>query len=307
MYKINVLMSTYNGEKYIGEQIDSIMSQKDVDVLLTIRDDGSSDGTVDIIKSYIRRYGDRIRLYTGHNVGYKKSFRRLLKYAAPGMLYAFSDQDDVWMEDKLINAVRLIEDKGSIDKVCLYASGDILTDEKLNRIKLHDVSDMIGSIQSYYSRARLAGCTYVFTEPCLELGKRFADARFPRLAEPDHDFIIGSIALSCGDLIIDDNAYIYHRRMQDSVTSGGNGVLQRLKVEYNLVFGQKGMNYCMAETSLRLCADELKDDARYFFGKISGYKSSLKNKLGLMFDKQLRSGIFLGDMETKLKILLDIY
>ena len=307
MYKINVLMSTYNGELHLREQIESIMEQKDVDVMLTIRDDGSSDGTVDVIRDNIKKYGKRIKLYTGHNIGYRKSFRRLLKYASKANYYAFADQDDVWMDEKLINAVRLIERECQDDEVCLYASSDIVTDEKLNPVGIHDISNMHKSIQGYYSRARLAGCTYVFSPACMDIARRFADVNFPRTADPDHDFIIGSIALSCGRLVLDSNAYIYHRRTNHSVTSGGNGFSQRVKVEYDLTFKRKGMHYVMAETSLRVLGDKLSDEAEAFFKDVINYKKSFKNQLKLLTNSDMKSGVKLGDIETKLKILLNIY
>ena len=97
--KITVLMSTYNGEKYIREQIDSILQQS-MPADIMIRDDGSSDGTVDIIEEYISK-GTPVELIKGENVGVIASFFELIKAAPEEDYYAFSDQDDYWYPEKV--------------------------------------------------------------------------------------------------------------------------------------------------------------------------------------------------------------
>ena len=78
MDKVAVLMSTYNGETYLEEQINSILKQKNIDVELIIRDDGSTDNTVAIIEEYMDIY-DNITFFKGNNKGYANSFLSLLK------------------------------------------------------------------------------------------------------------------------------------------------------------------------------------------------------------------------------------
>ena len=106
---VTVVMSTYNGEKYISEQIDSILKQNCVRVKLYIRDDGSKDNTRQMIEEYAKRY-DNIYYEFGENVGFSKSFLYALKNAPDAQYYAFSDQDDVWSEDKIITTIALIQD-----------------------------------------------------------------------------------------------------------------------------------------------------------------------------------------------------
>lgn len=305
MYKINVLMSTYNGEKYLREQVESIMAQENVLTILTVRDDGSTDGTIRTIKELMREYPDRIRLCRGKNVGYKRSFTKLLDYAEPADFYAFSDQDDVWMPEKLEKAVEMITASGETDGAVLYASSDIVTDEELNQTGFHDVSDMPVNIESFYSRARIAGCTYVFTPKCRKLSALFNHIRFREGAVPDHDFIVGTVALACGKLLVDGNAYIYHRRMRSSATSGGNGIIQRIKVESELVFGRKGVQSSVAGAALELLKGELTPEAEEFLTWVAEYKKGGRRKL--LTDKRMKSGVRLGDLETKIKIILGNY
>ena len=77
MEKVCVLMSTYNGEKYLREQIDSILNQENVEVDILIRDDGSTDNTLNILKEYIKKHKN-INYYTGANLRSAKSFMNLL-------------------------------------------------------------------------------------------------------------------------------------------------------------------------------------------------------------------------------------
>ncbi|CUW09029.1 glycosyltransferase [Leuconostoc gasicomitatum] len=104
MDKVQVLMSTYNGADYIGEQIESIFTQNSKNVNFTIslliRDDGSSDETISIIKNYSSLYP--IKLITDEmSLGFKNSFFKLIDEAENADFYFFSDQDDIWKENKV--------------------------------------------------------------------------------------------------------------------------------------------------------------------------------------------------------------
>ena len=104
--KVLVLMSTYNGEQYLQQQIDSIITQKNVDVELLVRDDGSTDKTIDILKDYQQK--GLLSYYAGENLKPQLSFLHLLRHAPECKYYAFADQDDVWLEDKLSSGIEAI-------------------------------------------------------------------------------------------------------------------------------------------------------------------------------------------------------
>ena len=94
-----VICSTFNGQKYLKEQIDSLFHQSYKDFKLLFRDDGSSDKTLEILKSY-----DIELLPSNENIGVKSSFETLLKYAfenSDAKYFMFCDQDDVWNNDKI--------------------------------------------------------------------------------------------------------------------------------------------------------------------------------------------------------------
>jgi len=102
MSKISICMATYNGEKYLKEQIDSILAQSNQEWELLIRDDGSHDNTVSIIKDYVGKYSNKISLIEGDKsyLGASLNFGQLLEYAN-GEYIMFSDQDDVWLPNKI--------------------------------------------------------------------------------------------------------------------------------------------------------------------------------------------------------------
>ena len=108
---IDILMATYNGEKYIEEQIISILKQSVCDWNLIIQDDCSNDKTVDIIKKYAERYPDKIKYYLRkHQSGSAyKNFFSMIKYSNAEYVM-FADQDDVWKEDKIEKQVSFLEE-----------------------------------------------------------------------------------------------------------------------------------------------------------------------------------------------------
>lgn len=97
---IAVLMSTYNGERYLSVQIDSILQQSCQDFTLYIRDDGSTDSTLDVIRYYCDHYQNIVLIPSNKNLGVTKSFLKLLELVESNY-YMFCDQDDVWKKEKI--------------------------------------------------------------------------------------------------------------------------------------------------------------------------------------------------------------
>ena len=103
MKSVLVIISTSNGEKNIERQLDSIFAQVGVDIRVLIRDDKSSDNTVEIVSEYARIHPTyRLDIMQGENVGFAKSFWLGLSLSGDADYYAFADQDDVWKPNKLI-------------------------------------------------------------------------------------------------------------------------------------------------------------------------------------------------------------
>lgn len=134
---IKILLAAYNGQEYLAEQIDSILNQSIQNWQLLVRDDGSDDGTVRILEDYANRLPDKIRLITdnGSRLGANLNFGKLLEYADAEYVM-FSDQDDVWLPNKIeltLNAMKAAE-KVYPDKPILIHTDLQVADSKLNII-----------------------------------------------------------------------------------------------------------------------------------------------------------------------------
>lgn len=228
-----VLMCTYNGEKYLQEQINSIFAQKDVDVELLIADDKSTDNTVDIIKKAIES-GQNIKLIENpDNKGYAKNFLDLIVSVKDTDYdyYALSDQDDYWLENKLISAINKIEDYESTHEMkngTLYFSNSIITDENLNPIKNNNKALKNKKISKYnflicnYAQ----GCTMVLTR---ELMRYFCSQYNCATTIPGyHDWFIALLASVGADFVCDANSYMLYRQHGKNVI-GGQGIAISLK------------------------------------------------------------------------------
>ena len=124
-----IMMSTYNGEKYVSEQIESILAQQHVDITLAIRDDGSNDTTLHILNDYAAKHPN-ISVTAGDNIGYAASFWTLLMQADTSYdYYAFADQDDLWDANKIAAAIFAI--KKTDNPLTLYTSALRVVDENL--------------------------------------------------------------------------------------------------------------------------------------------------------------------------------
>jgi len=126
--KIDVLLATYNGEKYLKEQIESILNQTYKNIHLIISDDNSKDGTPEILKQYEK--DERITVYfQEQNLGYVRNFEFLLKQVQSDY-YMLSDQDDIWLPEKIEKSMETLKRENAD-----FVFGDLeVVDENLNTI-----------------------------------------------------------------------------------------------------------------------------------------------------------------------------
>lgn len=124
-----MLLSAYNGTEYIKEQIDSIYRQSFQDFQLYVRDDGSTQEFKKLLQKLQQQYG--FVLTCGENVGFVKSFLKLLQEVEDTTYYAFADQDDIWLPEKLQYAVEWLEQEGDKAVPVLYHSAyDIINTDR---------------------------------------------------------------------------------------------------------------------------------------------------------------------------------
>ena len=162
--KVDILLATYNGEKYIKEQVESILNQTYENIQIIISDDCSTDKTRQVLKEY--ENNEKIKIfYQEKNLGYVKNFEFLLKQVESN-LYMLSDQDDVWKKEKVEKSVEKIENE-KLDLVF----GDLeVVDENLNTLykSYNRYMHLIHKIKKYQKDYRLqylyncmTGCTII--------------------------------------------------------------------------------------------------------------------------------------------------
>lgn len=162
MKKVNILMSTYNGEKYLKEQLDSLLHQTYENIEIHVRDDGSADGTKEILKAYEQR--GEIKFYEGENVGYKKSFYWLLKNCGDADYFAYCDQDDIWLPQKIEMSVEALSEYEEIP--ALYISDFYWSDADANPERADEAYKKEHGITRFITRGDLHcfGFTEVFNK-----------------------------------------------------------------------------------------------------------------------------------------------
>lgn len=225
MNKVCVMLSAYNGEKYIREQIESIERQKNVEIILLVRDDGSNDKTAQILRALSVKYKNLI-FFRGKNRGVIGGFKVLIMKAVniEADYYAFADQDDVWLESKLENGIKSIE-KFSADVPNLYFSNLMAVDAKLCPICRIFSRRPLVSKESAIIRNHAYGCTTLFNRKLLDCFAYSVRARMWM-----HDYWAYLIAVYLGNAVYGEQEDILYRQHENNVHGAQRGLrLERFK------------------------------------------------------------------------------
>lgn len=236
MRKVCVFMSTYNGEKYIEEQLDSVLNQENVDVILYIRDDGSTDNTCSIIENYQKKFTNII-LIKGYNCGPAKSFWKLLQISREAEFYAFCDQDDIWLPNKLNQGIDCISEYMQIP--ALYYSKTKLVDENLKVIKnkYNSYKESIPRFGQLIAENNASGCTMIWNHK-LQLIAKDTKIEYMRM----HDHILFLICEFCnGYVYYDKNSYIKYRQHESNVISGKDTLLKYMRSVFKYLKADSGL------------------------------------------------------------------
>jgi len=207
--RISVCLAAYNGEKYLADQLDSILPQLGIHDELIISDDNSTDATADIIRSFKSRDSRIIFLVNQTQQGPAANFENALR-AARGKFIFLSDQDDIWLVDKIERILPLL------DNYLLIVHDAIVTDEQLNAILpsyLQYRQAATGFWRNLYKNG-FTGCCMAFRRELLDIALPFP----PKVL--NHDHWLGSLALLFDKVIFIQEPYIYFRRHNNNVSPG---------------------------------------------------------------------------------------
>ncbi len=244
METVQILMSTYNGEKYLRAQLDSILNQTYPSIEILIRDDGSTDGTLSILKTYAESYPN-IKYYEGTNKGAIQSFLELLRNSDDlAKYFAFADQDDVWLPQKIDRAVELLEKEKS-DKPVLYCSDVYITDENLNVIKKDDKKPR-PSFGNALVQNICTGCTAVMNQALRDIINHTAPVNIVM-----HDWWFYLSAALHGKVIYDETASMYYRQHGHNEWGAKTSRLDVLKYRMKQLTKKRGYIYRQNEEIMR--------------------------------------------------------
>ncbi|MFN8673295.1 MAG: glycosyltransferase family 2 protein [Candidatus Sericytochromatia bacterium] len=230
--KVQIVLATYNGEKYIEEQINSILSQTYKNWELLIRDDGSKDNTLNIIDRYIKNYPEKIFLISDNlgKLGPCYNFLNLLKLTDKDYVF-FCDQDDIWSKNKLkifVEKFIAIESKSNIP--ILLHSDLVIIDENKNiicdsYIKLSKINPLINKSLKKILVRNFPGCSMAINKTLIE--KLFPLPKGILM----HDLWVSIIAVLLGEIHYIDEKLIYYRVHNNNTIGLGKN---RGKISFDL-------------------------------------------------------------------------
>ncbi len=224
---IDILLATYNGSRYIEEQIDSILRQSFSGWRLIVHDDGSTDNTVDIIKGYVSNHPEKIFLIedgvkTG---GAKNNFFHLMKFATSDYVM-FCDQDDVWDEDK-IECTYVAMRANEAGLPCLVFTDLRVVDDSLNVISTsmfkYQNLKIPNSLDQLLVSNAFTGCTLMINNSLVRL------MTFPTVALMHDWWVAIELFKHKGKAIFVDRATIaYRQHATNSVGAKSSGIFSKL-------------------------------------------------------------------------------
>lgn len=290
MNKVLIMLSTYNGQKYLREQLDSLYSQEGVDIHIIVRDDGSSDNTHAILEEYRNAYG-KLTVLKEKNIGASLSFHRLLAEVSSSYpdydYYAFCDQDDVWLSDKLITAVSALEKISS--KFKLYYCAATLVDAQLKALN-RSSGNVINNLPANIVASHSLGCTQVFDQSLMQkaaiIGRKIEQLP-DGLYVPLHDGWTALVAYALkATVIYDAKPKILYRQHEHNVIGGGGNSYEKFKSRIlRNTTGNKKSRKC--ETLIKLLRNEIPQDNLKLLDHCADYRNSFKKKMFVLFNKKL--------------------
>lgn len=300
MSKILVLLSSYNGEKYLGEQLDSLVSQTGVHITILVRDDGSTDGTRELLEKYQEKFPGKIIVDLADNVGCTGSFFALMKLAAEKYgdfdYYAFSDQDDVWLPDKLKVAASALD---SIENhIKLYYCNPQLVDSNLK--PLHSTPLIAKrSLEEAFILQPCIGCSMVFSKDLLNKASMINPNK-----TDIHDTWTYRVCLSLGgEIVFDHNALILYRQHSSNVIGRSQGFKTKWQRRLKKFFSTYRFRSGQAQLLLDTYDEEIPDREREILSTISNYHDCFGQKLKIIFDKNYSSNYRTHNLMFKIAIL----
>lgn len=222
MSTVQVLLSVYNGEPYLEPLLESLLRQDHRDLSILVRDDGSADRSVSILARFAR--DPRLRFYEGPHAGVTASFFDLLERAdTHAQRFAFCDQDDIWLPDKVTRAIERLDAEPN-DVPVLYCGRQIVVDRSLRHLGLSKPFRRPPSLSNALVENIAAGCTIVLNvrARAILLGRR-------PTCDVLHDAWAYLAVSAFGRVVFDDRPMVMYRQHGGNLVGYWRHPLTRLR------------------------------------------------------------------------------
>lgn len=224
---VAILMGTYNGEKYLAEQMQSLSDQTHKNWRLIVSDDGSSDKTVQILEAYQADWGvDKLKIRQGPQKGFAQNFLSLA--CDPDIkadYYAFCDQDDVWLPQKLNVALEYLSNVRNPETPVVYCGRTAYVRDNLKPYAYSPKFVFPISFRNALVQSIAGGNTMVFNQSAKNLLEKTG-----MVPTPSHDWWMYQIVTGAGGIVYyDHNAYIFYRQHANALVGGNTSLLSRFE------------------------------------------------------------------------------
>lgn len=247
-----VVMATYNGARFIEEQMDSLRRQSFTPHRVIIRDDGSTDGTQEIVSDYIARYGLTNWDFKGNdsNKGFTSNFLDAALEASESIVF-FCDQDDIWLEAKIEHAMSVFSEYEKCVAVLCNAS---IVDEYGNKADTVQTTYRRTSSRSGEISLAKQVSSMVASGHTLSVRKSFLEEVAPIIKARGltYDSPIGIMAAARGGLFKTGTTDVLHRVHSSNTSSPKYGLLQRFRSKSKHISGRR-----FQLDTLRKCRDQV--------------------------------------------------
>lgn len=300
---ITILLATYNGSRYLPDQLSSLAGQTMRPDRIVVRDDGSSDNSLVLVQDWARRNQIDCQTIIGQNLGPAKSFLTMTALAEDSDIFFFCDQDDVWLEDKIERAARWLN-QSEPSKPLLYASRLEVVDQALHSLRKSELPVHL-SFESAACESLLTGCTMAFNGAFRELLRK----RLPRTVIM-HDWWCYLIAsgLEEAGLYYDETPTILYRQHSSNAVGAGPTGINALKARLKNFFDdRKSMRFSQLQEFSHLYQDKLSASAVSVIDNLSAARTSWWKRIKVAFMLPIERQKFSSTLTTRLSILTNRY
>lgn len=294
---IAILLCTYNGSKYLREQLDSFIGQTHRNWVLYASDDGSTDDTLDILREYQRLLGNRLIILEGPREGFARNFISLIQHpVVDGDFFAFSDQDDIWLEDKLARSLTALKRERQ-DVASLYCSRTQLVDATGHNLGYSPLFSKAPSFRNALVQSLAGANTMLINRRTREL---LATTQ-PHARIVAHDWLTYLLVSSYqGVIIYDQSPTLLYRQHGGNLIGSNTGMRSRLARLIRTLRGRfsewNEMNLCiLLEHKANLAPENQRILEQFDLAR----RSALPNRLRLL----ARSGVYRQTLAGNLSLL----